>query len=51
LNSGVDDQTSGVDYSSLSAAVSASSSNDVLLVPAVSYVESFPDSAMPKRRA
>jgi hypothetical protein len=48
---GVDDRTSGADYSSLSAAVSPSSSNDVRLVPAVSDVESFPDIAVPKRRA
>jgi hypothetical protein len=36
------DQTSGVDYSTLSAAISGSSANDVLLVPAGSYDENFP---------
>jgi hypothetical protein len=37
------DQTSGVDYATLSAAISGSSANDVLLVPAGSYNENFPD--------
>jgi len=37
------DETSGVDYATLSAAISGSSANDVLLVPAGSYVENFPD--------
>jgi hypothetical protein len=36
------DQTSCVDYSTLSAAISASSANGVLLVPAGSYDENFP---------
>ena len=37
------DQTSGVDYATLSAAISGSSANDVLLVPAGSWNENFPD--------
>ncbi len=37
------DQTSGISYSTLSLAISGSSSNDTLLVPAGSYVENFPD--------
>jgi hypothetical protein len=37
------DQTTGVSYSTLSAAITGSSANDVLLVPAGSYVENFPD--------
>lgn len=37
------DQTSGIDYATLSAAISGSVANDVLLVPAGSYVENFPD--------
>ena len=36
------DQTNGIDYSTLSAAISGSSANDVLLVPAGSYDENFP---------
>jgi hypothetical protein len=36
------DQTSGVDYSTISAAITGSSANDVLLVPAGSYDENFP---------
>jgi hypothetical protein len=37
------DQTSGVDYPTLSAAITGSSANDVLLVPAGSYDENFPN--------
>jgi Right handed beta helix region len=37
------DETSGIDYATLSAAITGSSSNDTLLVPAGSYVENFPD--------
>jgi hypothetical protein len=37
------DQTSGIDYATLSAAISGSAANDVLLVPAGSYVENFPN--------
>jgi hypothetical protein len=36
------DQTSGAYYATLSAAISGSAANDVLLVPAGSYVENFP---------
>lgn len=36
------DETSGVDYSTISAAITGSSANDVLLVPAGSYDENFP---------
>ena len=39
---GVLDQTSGLTYGTLSAAISGSSANDVLLVPAGTYVEDFP---------
>src|SRR4051812_21476966 len=39
----VHDQTSGVDYATLSAAIVGSSANDVLLVPAGAYVENFPN--------
>jgi len=37
------DQTNGISYATLSAAITGSSSNDVLLVPAGSHVENFPD--------
>ncbi|MSP02460.1 MAG: hypothetical protein EXR07_15625 [Acetobacteraceae bacterium] len=37
------DATSGVSYATLSGAISGSLTNDVLLVPAGSYVENFPD--------
>jgi Right handed beta helix region len=37
------DETSGVNYATLSAAISGSSANDVLLVPAGSYDENFPN--------
>ena len=37
------DSTSGVDYSTLSAAITGSTANDVLLVPAGTYVENFPN--------
>jgi hypothetical protein len=37
------DATDGDDYATLSAAITGSSANDVLLVPAGSYVENFPD--------
>ncbi|WP_158931305.1 right-handed parallel beta-helix repeat-containing protein [Acidisphaera sp. S103] len=37
------DSTSGADYATLSAAITGSSANDVLLVPAGTYVENFPD--------
>jgi hypothetical protein len=37
------DETSGADYATLSAAISGSSANDVLLVPAGSYDENFPN--------
>ncbi len=37
------DQTSGLTYPTLSAAITASAANDTLLVPAGSYVENFPD--------
>lgn len=37
------DTTSDTDYATLSAAITGSSANDVLLVPAGSYVEDFPD--------
>jgi hypothetical protein len=37
------DQTSDVYYSTLSAAITGSSANDVLLIPAGSYDENFPD--------
>lgn len=39
----VTDQTSGMTYATLSAAISGSAANDVLLVPAGRYVENFPD--------
>jgi hypothetical protein len=37
------DSTSGADYATLSAAITGSSANDVLLVPAGDYVENFPN--------
>jgi hypothetical protein len=37
------DQTSGLTYATLSDAITGSSSNDTLVVPAGSYVENFPD--------
>jgi hypothetical protein len=37
------DATDGDDYATLSAAITGSSANDVLLVAAGSYVENFPD--------
>ena len=37
------DQTNGISYSTLSDAITGSSSNDILLVPAGSYVENFPN--------
>ena len=39
----VQDETSGVSYSSLSAAIAGSSANDTLLLSAGAYVENFPN--------